>query len=53
MAVTLTVPTAVRLGRRADVAGVQARLARSVCRDHLISFGCMLTFVALWVAHAV
>jgi hypothetical protein len=31
-----TVPSAVRLGGRTDAVDVQSRLARSICRDHLL-----------------
>ena len=48
---THTVPSAVRLGHRADGPAEQTRLARSVCRDHLICAGSMLAFLVLWVAH--
>jgi hypothetical protein len=51
LALIQTVPNAVRLGHRADSAPEQTRLARSVCRDHLVCAGCMLTFLVLWVAH--
>jgi hypothetical protein len=53
LALTQTVPDAVRLGRRADSPPEQTRLARSVCRDHFFCAGCMLAFLVLWVAHAV
>jgi len=36
MAATSTVPSAVRLGARADGAEAQSRLARSILRDHLL-----------------
>lgn len=52
LALTQTVPDAVRLGHRADSAPEQARLARSICRDHLVCVCCILAFLALWVAHA-
>lgn len=52
LALTQTVPDAVRLGRRADGPPEQTRLARSICRDHLVCAGCMFAFVALWVAHS-
>ncbi|BAX92826.1 hypothetical protein [Mycobacterium shigaense] len=52
LALTQTVPDAIRLGRRDDSALEQSRLARSVCRDHLVCFGCMLAFVVLWVCDA-
>lgn len=50
LALTQTVPDAVRLGQRADGASEQSRLARSVCRDHFVCAGCMFVFVVLWVA---
>jgi hypothetical protein len=52
LALTNTVPSAVRLGHRADTPAEQTRLARSICRDHLICAGSMLAFLVLWVAHA-
>ncbi|UXA04677.1 hypothetical protein KXD96_16870 [Mycobacterium sp. SMC-2] len=51
LALTQTVPDAVRLGRRGDGPPEQTRLARSVCRDHLVCAGCMFAFLLLWVAH--
>ncbi len=53
LALTHTVPDAVRLGRRADSPPEQTRLARSICRDHLLCAGCMLAFTVLWVAHGI
>ncbi|MGE2815292.1 hypothetical protein ACQI5H_09130 [Mycobacterium heidelbergense] len=53
LALTQTVPDAVRLGHRTDSAPEQTRLARSICRDHLICVCCILGFLVLWVAHAV
>jgi hypothetical protein len=52
LALTHTVPSAVRLGHRGDSLAEQSRLARSICRDHLICAGSMLAFLVLWVAHA-
>jgi hypothetical protein len=52
LALTQTVPDAVRLGHRTDSTPEQTRLARSVCRDHLVCVGCMLAFLVLWVAYA-
>ena len=52
LALTHTVPDAVRLGRRADSPPEQTRLARSICRDHLLCAGCMLAFLVLWVTHS-
>lgn len=53
LALTHTVPDAVRLGHRADSPSEQTRLARSVCRDHLLSAACLLVFLILWVADTV
>lgn len=53
LALTHRVPDAVRLGRRADNPSEQTRLARSVCRDHLLCAACMLAFLVLWLAHTV
>jgi hypothetical protein len=41
-----TVPNAVRLGR-GDGAAEQSRLARSLYRDHLVCFACMVAFLVL------
>ena len=41
-----TFPAAVRLGRQADPPDVQSRLARSICRDHLV---CVSGIAALLV----
>ena len=49
LAVLRTVPNAVRLGRRADTAAEQTRLARSVYRDHHVCLAGMSTFLALWL----
>lgn len=53
LALTQTVPDAVRLGHRADGPPEQTRLARSVCRDHLVCAGCIFAFVVLWVVRSV
>jgi hypothetical protein len=42
-----TVPSAVRLGQRADPIEVQARLARSILRDHLVCLVCVVTPLVL------
>lgn len=52
LALTRTVPHAVRLGRRTDNPAEQSRLARAVCRDHLVCAGAMSAFVALWIVRA-
>jgi hypothetical protein len=51
LALIHTVPAAVRLGSRADGLAAQTRLARSICRDHLMCFCCLIAFLGLWVAH--
>ncbi|OBI43406.1 hypothetical protein [Mycobacterium sp. E796] len=48
LALTRTVPAAIRLGHRADGPAEQTRLARAICRDHVVCFGGMLAFLALW-----
>lgn len=53
LALTHTVPSAVRLGRRADGPPEQSRLARAIYRDHLVCAGSMLAFLVLWAAHSV
>ncbi len=53
LALTHTVPNAVRLGRREDSPVDQTRLARSVFRDHALCLGLMLAFLGLWLAAAV
>ena len=50
LALTHTVPSAVRLGHRADGPAEQSRLARAICRDHLVCALGMLAFLVLWVA---
>jgi hypothetical protein len=52
LALTQTVPDAVRLGHRDDNPAEQTRLARSVCRDHLVCAACMFSFLLLWLVHA-
>ncbi len=52
LALTHTVPSAVRLGRRADGPAEQTRLARAICRDHLVCFAGMLAFLIVWTARA-
>jgi len=51
LALTRTVPHAIRLGNRGGSPTDQAALARSIWRDHLVCAGCMLAFLALWVAY--
>jgi hypothetical protein len=47
-----TVPNARRLGMAADSAQEQSRLARAVCRDHMLSFARMSVVLVLQlIAH--
>jgi hypothetical protein len=52
LALIRTVPNAVRLGNRTGTTAEQSRLARSICRDHLLCLGCMSAFLVLWLATA-
>jgi hypothetical protein len=52
LALTHTVPNAVRLGNRRGTLADQTRLARSICRDHLFCVVNILGFVIVWVARA-
>lgn len=49
LALTRTVPAAVRLGNRIDSPAHQSRLARSICRDHLVGLAGMSAFLVLWL----
>jgi hypothetical protein len=49
LAMLRTVPNAVRLGARSDGVAEQSRLARAICRDHLLCLVCMSAFLVLWV----
>jgi hypothetical protein len=51
LAALRTVPSAVRLGARRDSVATQSRLARSVCRDHLLcitSIATLLVIQLIW-----
>ena len=52
LALVRTVPNAVRLGNRVDSPAKQTRLARSICRDHLLGVCCMLAFLVFWIARS-
>ena len=52
LALLHTVPRAVKLGHRSGTVIEQSRLARSVCRDHLLCLTSMSAFLALWLATA-
>jgi hypothetical protein len=45
-----TVPAAVRLGTRRDDPAAQSRLARSICRDHLVCLAAIATVLAVQLA---
>ena len=47
LAITRTVPNAVRLGRGDDSPEQQSTLARAIYRDHLSSFACMMAVLGL------
>ncbi|MEI7716937.1 MAG: hypothetical protein WCI78_12745 [Mycobacterium sp.] len=53
LALTRTLPAAVRLGHRTDGASEQTRLARSICRDHVVCISCMVAFLVLWVLRSI
>ncbi|OBA79128.1 hypothetical protein A9W99_21630 [Mycobacterium sp. 1164966.3] len=52
LALTHTVPYAVRLGKRGDNTSHQSRLARSILRDHLICAACMLALLVVWLTQS-
>lgn len=52
LALLRTVPNAVRLGKRVGSGAEQSRLARSICRDHLLCLACISAFLVLWVVVA-
>ena len=47
-----TVPSAVRLGSRADPPALQGELARAICRQHLFCFGSILALLVVQLAAA-
>ena len=52
LAASRTVANAVRLGARTGDVVEQSRLARSVCRDHLVCLACLVGFLAVWLTMA-
>jgi len=50
LALTRTVPNAVALGTRTGTPAEQSRLARAICRDHLLCLTCMSAFLVVWIA---
>jgi hypothetical protein len=53
VALVRTVPHAVALGQRAGSLAEQSRLARSICRDHLLCLAAMSAFLTLWLMTSV
>ena len=47
-----TVPSAVRLGTRADNLARQSRLARSICREHLLCLSAIAALIAIQLSFA-
>jgi hypothetical protein len=52
LALIRTVPNAVALGNRVGTPAEQSRLARAICRDHLVCLVFMAAFLGIWVALA-
>jgi hypothetical protein len=52
LALMHTVPAAIRLGNRTGGPVEQSRLARSICRDHLVCLAFMSAFLAAWLVIA-
>ena len=50
LAAAHTFAAAVRLGAQGDPPAVQARLARSICRDHLVCFPAIAAVIAIQLA---
>ncbi|MGX9791900.1 hypothetical protein [Mycobacterium sp. MMS18-G62] len=49
LALTRTLPNAVALGNRTGTLAEQSRLARAICRDHVLCLTFMAAFLVLWV----
>jgi len=52
LAMVRTVPNAVALGSRVGTPAEQSRLARAICRDHIVCLVLVSGFLAVWVALA-
>jgi hypothetical protein len=52
LALLRTVPNAVALGNRVGTPAEQSRLARAICRDHLVCLVFISAFLVLWVTVA-
>jgi hypothetical protein len=50
LALVRTVPNAVALGNRVGTAAEQTRLARAICRDHLLCLAFMFAFLVVWIS---
>ena len=50
LAAVRTFPNAVRLGRGADARDVRSRIARSVCRDHLVCLAAIASVLVIQLA---
>ena len=50
LAAVHTFPSAVRLGARTDSMAVQSRLARSICRDHLLCVAAIASLLVIQLA---
>jgi hypothetical protein len=47
---TRTVPNAVALGKRVGTPAEQSRLARAICRDHVVCLVLVSAFLTVWIA---
>jgi ER membrane protein SH3 len=52
LAASHTVPAAVRLGRGTDAVETQSRLARSICRDHIVCLAAIASVLVVQLAFA-
>jgi hypothetical protein len=52
VAMVRTVPNAVALGNRTGTPAEQSRLARAICRDHIVCLVLVSGFLAVWVVLA-
>jgi len=50
LAMTRTVPNAVALGKRVGTPAEQSRLARAICRDHVVCLVLVAVFLTVWIA---
>jgi len=50
LALTRTVPNAVALGTRTGTPAEQSRLARAICRDHVLCLTFVSAFLVVWIA---